>query len=413
MTLRDSDLGPLSRLPSLSGPGRAGRLWRRILRRLSHHWALGELTIELPGGEKLVFAAAEMAADAPRALLRLHRWRAVRRLLFSGELGFAEAFIEGDWSSPDLPGFLGLMDNNAASLASVRGLALARLLARLRHLARRNTKRGSRRNIAAHYDLGNDFYACWLDRDMSYSSAIYRDSAMSLEQAQAAKQARILELLELSGGESILEIGCGWGGLAEAMLRRGAGVTALTLSPAQRDYARARLADAGDRVAVRLQDYRDVSGSYDRIVSVEMIEAVGEENWPIYFRCLRDRLKPDGTAVLQAITLEESRFDTYRSGTDFIQRYIFPGGMLPTRTVMRREAARVGLVCEELETFAASYARTLAAWNERFQAAWPNIAALGYSDRFHRLWTYYLAYCRAGFTMGGIDVGLYRLRRES
>jgi cyclopropane-fatty-acyl-phospholipid synthase len=333
-------------------------------------------------------------------------------VLCGGDIGFAEAYADGDWSTPDLTALLILMDRNDASLAGMRGLAPLRLLARLRHLGRANTRRGSRRNISAHYDLGNEFYAQWLDSDMSYSSAIYRDPAMSLEEAQRAKQARIIELLDLAGGESVLEIGCGWGGLAEAMARRGAVVTGITLSPRQLDYARGRFAGFGDSVTLHLQDYRDVPGSYDRIVSVEMIEAVGEQNWSTYFRCLKNRLKPGGSAVLQAITLDEPRFDAYRSGTDFIQQYIFPGGMLPTKSVMLREAAQAGLTLETVETFAAGYERTLAVWSDRFDAAWPNIAALGFTERFRRLWSYYLAYCRAGFVTGALDVGFYRLRHQ-
>jgi cyclopropane-fatty-acyl-phospholipid synthase len=413
MSSQDSDIGPFSYLPSLVDARPMGALWRGVLRQLSRRWVGGELTIELPSGERMLLSKPALGpVEWPQATVRLHHWRAVRRVLFGGDIGFAEAYADGDWSTPDLTALLVLMDRNDASLAGMRGLAPLRLLARLRHLGRANTRRGSRRNISAHYDLGNEFYAQWLDSDMSYSSAIYRDPAMSLEEAQRAKQARIIELLDLAGGESVLEIGCGWGGLAEAMVRQGADVTGITLSPRQLDHARRRFTGFGDSVTLRLQDYRDVPGSYDRIVSVEMIEAVGEQNWSTYFRCLKDRLKPGGSAVLQAITLDEPRFAAYRSGTDFIQQYIFPGGMLPTKSVMLREAARAGLTLETVETFAAGYERTLAVWSERFDAAWPNIAALGFTERFRRLWSYYLAYCRAGFVTGALDVGFYRLRHQ-
>jgi cyclopropane-fatty-acyl-phospholipid synthase len=297
---------------------------------------------------------------------------------------------------------------------TIAGSWFARALNRLRHRLNANTRRGARRNIERHYDLGNAFYRVWLDAGMSYSSALYATGTERLEDAQTAKQDRAIDLMALSGGERILEIGCGWGGLAERMLHRGAGhVTGLTLSPAQLAHATEHLAMSGlsDRSSIQLRDYRDSTGTYDRIVSIEMIEAVGEAWWPSYFATIRDRLKPGGIAVIQAITIAEDRFEDYRSSADFIQRYIFPGGMLPTVPELHRQIARAGLSLRSSETFGDSYARTLAEWRRRFHAAWPDIQPLGFDDRFRRIWDYYLSYCEAGFRAAATDVGLYVVSR--
>jgi cyclopropane-fatty-acyl-phospholipid synthase len=343
-------------------------------------------------------------------VLVLKRWRALRKMVLGGDLGFAEAYIDGDWSSPDLAALIELASRNGPTIDdSILPSWPVRLANRLLHRWRDNTRLGSRRNIMAHYDLGNDFYECWLDRGMSYSSALYAHPEQSLEDAQTAKQDRILELLDLKGGETVLEIGCGWGGLAERLVTHGASVTGLTLSPAQLDYARRRLAPHSDRAALRLQDYRDTQGTFDRVVSIEMLEAVGRRFWPTYFARLRERLARGGVAVLQVITIEEWRFESYQHNVDFIQRYVFPGGMLPSPQVLRRHIAEAGLVLTGAETFGESYGRTLAAWRQRFNDAWPTIEAMGFSGSFRRLWDYYLCYCEAGFRTGAIDVGLYRL----
>jgi cyclopropane-fatty-acyl-phospholipid synthase len=275
-----------------------------------------------------------------------------------------------------------------------------------------NTKIGSRRNIAFHYDLGNDFYGQWLDRSMTYSSAFYETPGAALELAQQVKQDRIIEALELHGGEQVLEIGCGWGALAAQLARHGAKVIGLTLSARQLAYARDRIGAEGlaDRVELRLQDYRDSDGCFDRIVSIEMLEAVGEQYWPAYFTTLRHRLRAGGKAVLQAITISEERFDSYRKGADFIQRYIFPGGTLPTRTILAEQAAQAGLLLDSVTCFGDSYALTLAEWRRRFLNSWPAIETLGFRPSFRRLWEYYLSYCEAGFRMKVLDVGLYSLK---
>ena len=370
----------------------------------------GRLTLVTPSGVRLTHTPS---APGPEGVMVLHRWRTLKRLLTGGDVAGAEAYIDGDWSSPDLPALIELVARNAALVQTIGGSWFARMLNRLHHRMNANTRRGSKRNIMRHYDLGNAFYAAWLDEGMSYSSALYETGAERLEDAQTAKQDRAIDLLALAGGERVLEIGCGWGGLAARLLARGAGpVTGLTLSPAQLAYARDRLAGAGP-ADIRLQDYRDTDGTFDRIVSIEMVEAVGEAWWPSYFATLRDRLRPGGIAVLQAITIAEERFADYRTCVDFIQRYIFPGGMLPSASALRRQIVEAGLELRSVQTFGSSYARTLAEWRRRFHAAWPDIERLGFDERFKRIWDYYLSYCEAGFRSEATDVGLYVLIRPA
>ncbi len=390
-------------------PGMASRLFARLAQKLIR----GSLAVRMPDGAMLRFDGRE---KGPEAQLNLACWRPLYRLAIGGVLGFAESYMDGEWSSPDLATFLELAACNEQDIGLPDGMAPLRFVNRLLHRARRNTRRGSRRNIAAHYDLGNEFYAQWLDTGMSYSSAIFPSGGETLEQAQDAKIDRIIEQLDLRGGDNVLEIGCGWGGLAEAMIRRhGCHVTGLTLSQQQLAFAQQRLAASSHNgsASLKLQDYRDVGGLFDRIVSIEMIEAVGEDHWMRYFGVLRDRLRRGGIAVLQAITIQEARFESYRRSPDFIQRYIFPGGMLLTRSAIQSHVQRAGLVLEHAEHFAASYARTLAEWAVRFDAAWPKIAELGFDTRFRHMWEYYLAYCQAGFRTGAIDVGLYRIAKPA
>jgi len=383
------------------------------LRKLLKLTRFGRLLITLPNGRTIV---AEGTEPGPQASLEMHRWRPLLRLLLEGDLGMALSYRDGDWDSPDL---LALLDFGLANAQAwgpvIQGRGPARWIARWAHLARANTRRGSRQNIASHYDLGNAFYSHWLDGSMLYSSALFSEAPHdTLEDAQARRLERILDMLDTPAGARVLEIGCGWGTLAAALAKRHeARVTGLTLSTEQLVFARGRATDWGvaDRVDLRLQDYREVQGRFDRIVSIEMIEAVGEAYWPTYFATLRDRLEPGGVVVLQAITIADEYFESYRRGADFIQRCIFPGGMLPCPRVLREQAGRAGFVIEETQRFGASYARTLAEWRRRFLDAWPTIEPLGFDRAFKRLWTYYLCYCEAGFRAGRIDVGLYRLRR--
>jgi cyclopropane-fatty-acyl-phospholipid synthase len=384
-----------------------------ILHQLGQRLRCGTLTVITPEHARLVYRGA---AHGPDALVILHRWRALRRLLVNGDVAFAEAYMDGDWSAPDPTVLLELAARNAAPLSpATDGTRAARLLNRVLHRLRANTLSGSRRNIRHHYDLGNAFYAHWLDAGMSYSSAMFHTPDMTLEQAQDAKQARVLALLDAAPGHAVLEIGCGWGGLAERLGRGGCTVTGLTLSPSQLAYARERIAVSGvaSRVDLQLQDYRLSSGRFDRVVSIEMLEAVGEAFWPDYFATLRARLKPGGIAVLQVITIDDARFASYRRAPDFIQRYIFPGGMLPPPKALKQHIARAGLCLRHVETFGDSYARTLAIWRRRFFDAWSEIAAFGFSERFRLMWEYYLCYCEAGFRAGAIEVGLWQIARPT
>ncbi len=380
-----------------------------LVRRVLRHLECGRLTVILPSGERIVHVGRQ---PGPHGVMEVRNVRAFRRLLTRGDVGFAEGYIAGDWTSSDLTALIAMAAENVARLdRTMDGFWPVRLWRQLGHALRHNSAGGSRRNIAFHYDLGNDFYRLWLDDSMTYSSACRIGAGQSLEAAQGDKIDRISELLSLDGDEDVLEIGCGWGALATRLAPRCRSVTGLTLSAEQLAYGHEQVATQGvaDRVDLRLQDYREEQGRYDRIVSIEMLEAVGEAYWPIYFMKLRECLKPGGQAVLQAITIREDRFHSYKRSPDFIQRYIFPGGMLPTQTILAEQAQRAGLVVTASETFGEGYADTLAEWRRRFDTAWPNVAALGFGVDFRHLWDYYLSYCEAGFRTGTIDVGLYVL----
>jgi cyclopropane-fatty-acyl-phospholipid synthase len=373
----------------------------------------GSATLELPNGRSRTFGTS---GSGHHASLLVHSPRVLWSALARGSCGFAESYMRGEWDSADLAELFRFFCDSREALATGRRLFRVKLPDRLWHRLRANTRAGSRRNISHHYDLGNDFYARWLDPSMTYSSGLYATGSETLEEAQAAKYRLVLDAAAVGSGARVLEIGCGWGGFAEIAAREaGAHVTGLTLSREQLAFAEQRLAAAGlsDHTELRLQDYRDVAGSFAAIVSIEMIEAVGAENWPRYFGTLRDRLEPGGRAVLQAISIAEDRFADYRRGVDFVQRYIFPGGMLPTKAHIEREACAAGLEPVSARHFGADYARTLWAWRERFLAYWPAIAAQGFDERFRRMWEYYLTYCAVGFEKGTIDVGLYVYRRPA
>jgi cyclopropane-fatty-acyl-phospholipid synthase len=387
-------------------PHAAGWLIGRILR----HLESGQVSVVLPSGETIEHKGSR---PGPEATLLIHNMRAFRRILTGGDVGFAEGYIAGDWSTPDLVSVITVAAENVAHLQrTAEGFWPVRVFNRLRHALRRNSRRGSRRNIAFHYDLGNEFYRLWLDESMTYSSARAILPGQTLEDAQKEKLDRIGDLLEVREGARVLEIGCGWGALAELLTGRGAHVTGVTLSCEQLNFAKARLEAArlADRVDLRLQDYRDVPETFDRIVSIEMLEAVGEAYWPVYFKKVRTCLEAGGTAVLQVITMREDCYEPYRRGTDFIQKYVFPGGMLPTRRIMEEQIARAGLSLAMVENFREGYAATVAEWRRRFDVAWPDIARLGFDPAFRRIWDYYLSYCEAGFRAGTIDVGLYVLK---
>jgi cyclopropane-fatty-acyl-phospholipid synthase len=379
-----------------------------LLRRLLSRLDCGHVVIDTPDGARLTFSGA---GPGPEARLTVHTWRCLRRLAFGWDIGFAEAYAAGEVSTPDMAAVLRFACHNEDAAGRLQQLCLPPYWGKLRHALNRNTRSGSRRNIRAHYDLGNDFYRHWLDAGMTYSSGLFASPDQSLESAQHAKLARVAELLELSGGERVLEIGCGWGSMAETLLRQGAGaVTGLTLSAEQFTFCQERLAGdiASGTCELRLQDYRETNGSFDRIVSIEMLEAVGEAYWPVYFAKLRSSLREGGIAVLQVITIDEARFDNYRRRPDFIQKHIFPGGMLPTPSIVVEQAARAGLRTVSCEFFGDSYRRTLNVWQQRFQRSWPRLKQLGFDERFRRTWEYYFQYCQAGFDLKAIDVGLYK-----
>ena len=362
----------------------------------------GMLEIRLPDGSSRLFGNGEHGVT-----LSANDEAMFGAVLARGDIGLAEAYLDGHWDSPDITGLLTLLAKNRAVLKkAVYGSWHNLLAARVRHWLNSNSRAGSKRNIMAHYDLGNDFYQLWLDTGMSYSSALYRAvDGGDLESAQRAKYRRILRRLKAEPAQSLLEIGCGWGGFAELAVAEGLQVTGLTLSPAQLAWAQKRVPGAD----LRLQDYRDTQEQFDHIVSIEMFEAVGERWWPSYFKTIAKSLKPGGRAVVQSITIRDDLFADYRKGTDFIQQYIFPGGMLPSRSAFRAAAAKQGLTVHGEYAFGEDYARTLAEWRHAFESKWPEIAALGFDENFHRLWRMYLCYCEAGFLAGNVDVVHFEL----
>jgi cyclopropane-fatty-acyl-phospholipid synthase len=365
----------------------------------------GTLDVTLPDGRVIRFGGVE---PGPSAAMVLHNYDVAGRLIRGGDLGISEAYLRGDWDTPDLTQFLYLFCVNHEMIQRMLlDKPLARFAQMVRHWFNRNTRRQARRNIYAHYDIGNAFYSAWLDPSMTYSSALYEDDTPDLTAAQHNKYRRLAEAIDLQPGQKLLEIGCGWGGFAEYAAKTfGARIVGLTISREQRDFAQRRIQAAGlnDSVEIRLQDYRDERERYDRIASIEMIEAVGEEFWPNYFSQLRDRLLPGGLAGIQAITIRDSSFPEYRKEVDFIQRYVFPGGMLPSPEILKSLGERFGVPVIRERVFGQDYAKTLATWRNNFRTAWPNLMPLGFDERFRRLWEYYLAYCEAGFLSGNIDV---------
>jgi len=408
---RDTDTQPVTdresvrRIRAAMPP--AGQLFMRVLDQIR----IGRIDLVTPDGEWLSCGGEA----GPHATLTLRSWAAAEDILRKADIGLAEAYMSGDCDI-DRPADLltiALLNQQRIERAFY-GNWVAVLWYRLRHWSRANTRSGSRRNIVAHYDLGNDFYRLWLDPTMSYSSAWFGGNpAQPLDRAQQAKYERILDRLGARPGEHILEIGCGWGGFAEAAARRGCRVRGITLSPAQLEFARQRIDAAGLSGLVELSytDYRDIDGQYDHVVSIEMYEAVGERFWPAYFRAIHDVLKPGGRAVIQGITIHDEVFGRYRRGTDFIQQYVFPGGMLASETAFAREAGRAGLQLHASEAFGRDYAETLRRWLKAFTEAEPRVRALGFDDRFIRMWRFYLCYCAAGFDSGRTDVLHFELSR--
>ncbi len=376
-------------------------------------WTVGSLDLVLPSG-----AVAHCPGKTPGvdARFEMRSARTLSRILTRGDVGFADGYVAGDWDTPDLAQTLTAFSANFDALeGEMKGNPLLRLAQAITHAVNRNTRSGSRRNIAAHYDLGEDFYRLWLDADLNYSSALAFTPGESLEAAQREKHAALAAAINLRAGQSLLEIGCGWGGFAlYAAREHGAKVTAVTISEAQHAHAARRVQEAGlsERIDVRLCDYRDVEGRFDRVASIEMFEAVGERYWPAFFDVVRERLIAGGRAGLQIITIADELFEGYKRRPDFIQLRVFPGGMLPSERRLREETSRAGLSWTGIERYARGYADTLKEWGRRYRARAADVAALGFDARFDRLWRYYLAYCEAGFRTGRIDVVQMGLARS-
>lgn len=372
----------------------------------------GSLEIELPNMAILRF---DHGIDGPHAKVRFMDYAVAKRAMAGGDIGFAEAYMDGQWDTPDLTTVLRFFSCNFDAIGQLAvGGVFVRAMNLARHVFNRNSKTGARRNIVAHYDLGNEFYELWLDPSMTYSSAQFVSPNQSLEHGQHAKYAAICSGLSAGPNSNLLEVGCGWGGFAEyAAKERGSNVTCLTISPSQREYAQKRMFEQGlnDRVEIRLEDYRDHEGSYDGVASIEMFEAVGEKYWPSYFAKIASVLKESGHAVLQIITIDDKLFPRYRKRADFIQRYIFPGGMMPSETALKEQVSSAGLRCEAQNLFGEDYARTCAEWRRTFNECWSKIEPMGFDFSFKQMWNFYLSYCEAGFLDGRINVGQFQLSK--
>ncbi len=386
----------------LSGAPATFRFAARVM---MQNWRIGTLTLVLPDGREL-----RLSGDlpGPEAQLLVHDYRFINRVMRTGTIGFGEGYMAGEWDTPDLSRALEVLAANFARFEGVSfGNPLMTFVNLVGHALRGNTRLGSKRNIHAHYDLGNAFYSRWLDPTMTYSAARFARPGEPLPQAQERKYRTLAQTMDLRPDHHVLEIGCGWGGFAEFAARDvGARVTAITISEAQYDFAKERMFRLGlaDKADIRLVDYRDVQGKFDRVASIEMFEAVGERFWPTYFDKVRDSLKPGGQAGLQIITIRDELFDHYRRTPDFIQKYIFPGGMLPSEERLRAATDRAGLSWGPISRFGVCYADTLAEWGRRFEAAWDDITHLGFDERFRKLWRFYLSYCEAGFRTERTDV---------
>ena len=401
-----------------AGAPSAAKATLKLLLRLKH----GTLTVKLPDGSVHRFGSAKSNSQAPQASLHLLNWNVCSAALKSGDIGFAESYIAGDWTTPHLTELLQVFILNRKEVEDViYGTWLGRLAYRVKHLLNRNTKANSQKNIHAHYDLGNAFYELWLDDTMNYSSAIFDSPETSMQDAQHAKVRRALRMAHVKPGDRVLEIGCGWGALAEKATQEfNANVVGVTLSIEQLDWANQRMARGGvlDKVDLRLQDYRDIGKTtqdapFDAICSIEMVEAVGQQYWPEYFQTVHRLLKPGGYACIQSIVIADDLFERYVTSTDFIQQYVFPGGCLPCPKAFRAQAAAAGLEMVDEFSFGQDYARTLQQWREKFAAQQAHVLQLGFDQRFIRIWEFYLSYCEAAFLQANTDVVQYTLRRPA
>jgi cyclopropane-fatty-acyl-phospholipid synthase len=386
---------------------------RKGVEMLRRCWQFGSMDVVFPNGKHMRLQGAEAG---PAAVLLVKDFNFIKRVLASGDIGFCDGFKEGEWDTPDLATLLEVLTLNSERLGQMfTGNVVMRTINKVLHAFNRNTRGGSKRNIFAHYDLGNSFYGQWLDKTMTYSSAFFQDKANhDLTAAQTAKYAKLAELVDLKPGQHVLEIGCGWGGFAQyAAETVGARVTGVTISQAQHDYAVERMARLGlsDKVEIKLMDYRDIQGEFDAVVSIEMFEAVGETYWGAYFNKLHDVLKKGGKAGLQIITIADEVFEDYRKRADFIQKYIFPGGMLPSAQKLVEQTHAAGLKLMSNFKFGQDYAETLKQWAQRFENAWHEGRIQGFDAQFRKLWLFYLAYCEAGFRTARTNVVHLQLQR--
>jgi cyclopropane-fatty-acyl-phospholipid synthase len=409
--MNTNSLSPSNSVALPPGTPTAARTLLKLLHKLRH----GSLTVQLPDGSMQRFGGSAL----PHASLHLHNWNVCSAALKSGDIGFAESFIAGDWSTSNLTDLLRVLIQNRTEVESaIYGTWAGRLLYRVRHLLNRNTKTNSQKNIHAHYDLGNAFYRLWLDETMNYSSALFAgNTSQTMADAQHAKVRRALNLAGVKSGDRVLEIGCGWGALAEmATTEFGASVTGVTLSTEQLAFAQARMERLGtqERADLRLQDYRDIADApFDAICSIEMVEAVGREYWPTYFQTVARLLKPGGRACVQSIVIDDALYDRYITSTDFIQQYIFPGGCLPCPREFRAQAQAAGLDVVDEYAFGPDYAETLRRWRDAFMAQRKTVLAQGFDARFLLIWEFYLSYCEAAFDEGNTDVVQYTLQKRA
>ena len=392
----------------------AGTSWQeRLLTRILKNIEFGSIKITTPRNKILEFTGSK---EGPNADIQLKSWRVLIRTIWGGHTYFFESFRRGEWETSDLYALLLFGELNETSVDKVmKSTIWRRLIEQVLHKLNQNSRKGSKRNIAAHYDLGNSFYQLWLDKSMTYSSALFEGQTTCLSEAQRQKYLRIANKIELKEGDKLLEIGCGWGGFAEIAAKEyGCQVTGLTLSKEQASSCKKRLKDSGieRKVDIRLEDYRDVKGLYDKIVSIEMLEAVGEKFWRRYFESIRDRLAPGGKAAIQTITIKDDCFESYKKNPDFIQQFIFPGGMLPTPSAIKHNVEAVGLKLTDTFYFGKSYIKTLHLWDQEFKKQWSRIEELGFDTNFKNTWTYYLNYCAAGFQSGRINVGQFLIQKS-
>ena len=392
----------------------AGTSWQeRLLTGILKNIEFGSIKITTPRNKILEFTGSK---EGPNADIQLKSWRVLIRTIWGGHTYFFESFRRGEWETSDLYALLLFGELNETSVDKVmKSTIWRRLIEQVLHNLNQNSRKGSKRNIAAHYDLGNSFYQLWLDKSMTYSSALFEGQTTCLSEAQRQKYLRIANNIELKDGDKLLEIGCGWGGFAEIAAKEyGCQVTGLTLSKEQASSCKKRLKDSGieRKVDIRLEDYRDVKGLYDKIVSIEMLEAVGEKFWRRYFESIRDRLAPGGKAAIQTITIKDDCFESYKKNPDFIQQFIFPGGMLPTPSAIKHNVEAVGLKLTDTFYFGKSYIKTLHLWDQEFKKQWSRIEELGFDTDFKNTWTYYLNYCAAGFQSGRINVGQFFIQKS-